>query len=252
MIKQKGFLRLVGGSLGETTFLKSVDGYRAQEKRVVPEGQFKNDPRLQKVRENATEFTRVASGGKTIRSAFNELVKQASDNRVTSRLQKRLHEVINSDTGNPHGHRNLVDGNTRLLEKFEFNGKTDLKRVLFPDFTSTVDRVAGHLTVGLGIVDPLSQMKVPKGTTHFQIVSAASEMNFESTNTVTDYKQSAMLPYGSTPTPVISNVHSLTPASTNILVVVAGIRFYELFNGVMSPVSNGKSNALSILQVSKV
>ena len=45
MIQQKGFIRLTGGSMGDTTFIKSANGtYRAQEEKVLPKSKFKNDP----------------------------------------------------------------------------------------------------------------------------------------------------------------------------------------------------------------
>lgn len=251
MIRQKSFLRLIGGSLGETTFTKRDDGYRVQEKKVLPAGKFKNDPKYKWMRDNATEFTRASSGGKTMRKAFNTLVEHAKDIRAISRLQKRMREVISADTMNQKGERNLVDGNLHLLEGFQFNNDADLTTVLFEDFATTIDRVAGHLTADLPVLNPLKDIKAPRGTTHFEIVSAASEMNFESGKTVTDTKVSAMFPYDRPPTTPISNVHTLIAASTNVLVIIGGIKFYQFFNGVMNPL-NGTPNALQILLVSKV
>jgi hypothetical protein len=47
-------------------------------------------------------------------------------------------------------------------------------------------------------------------------------------------------------------VHALTPNSTNILVIAAGIRFYKQFNGLMKALNAGHDNALAIVQVDKV
>ena len=252
MIKQKGFLRLKGGSLGETTFVKSVDGYRAQEKLNVPAGKFLTDPAFESARENASEFSRAGTAGKTLRFALNILVSVAKDNRMTSRLLKKIREVMDADTVSPRGKRNLVDGNIRLLERFQFNANSDLQSVLHQDFGSTIDRVTGQLTVTMPVLNPLEAVKAPKGTTHFEIVSAGTEINFEQATSNTDAKVSAKLPWDATPTVAINNVHAVTANSTNILIIAAGIRFYKQFNGFMKPLNAGKENALSIIQVNKV
>ena len=42
--------------MGKTTFVKSRDGFRAQEKVIVPAGRFQNAPSFARGRENASEF----------------------------------------------------------------------------------------------------------------------------------------------------------------------------------------------------
>ena len=252
MIKQQGFLRLTGGSLGQTTFVKSKDGYRAQEKKIVPAGKFLTDPSFESARENASEFGRAGTAGKTIRFALKNLVQVAKDNRMASRMLKKLREVMDADTVSPRGQRNLTDGNIKLLEKFEFNGNSQLMAVLNQDFGSTIDRVTGQLTVTLPVLNPLGDITPPVGTTHFEIVSAGTEINFEQGTTKTDTKVSAMFTWDATPTTAINNVHALTANSTNILIIAAGIRFYKQFNGFTKPVNGSQANALAIVQASKV
>ena len=40
---QKGFLRLEGGSLGDTTFVKSKDGHRARTKKSMSDKRWKTE-----------------------------------------------------------------------------------------------------------------------------------------------------------------------------------------------------------------
>ena len=252
MIKQKSFMRLSGGSLGETTFVKSQDGFRVQEKRTVTKGKFKTDPAMESVRDNASEFGRAGLNGKTIRTAINTLVQSAKDNRTVSRLVKALLDVMHSDTVSPPGKRNVVDGNIAKLVNFEFNENSNTKTVFAGDHTAAINRVTGELTVTVPPFIPNVVLQAaPTSATHFEIVSAGAEVDFELNSAKSDTKVSAKLPLDATATAAISNVHALTANSTKPLFLVFGVRFYRHLNGVSKAVSAGKGNALSIVAVSK-
>ena len=252
MIKQKGFIRLTGGSLGETTFVKSQDGYRAQEKKVTSPGKFKTDPKMASVRENASEFGSAATAGRVLRNSVNSLVQTAKDNRMVSRLAQAIRKVMSMDTVSPHGQRNLLDGDLTKLVGFQFNLKSNTKTMYPGDFTSAVNRVTGELSLTIPVFDPLEVMlDAPTSATHFEIVSAGSEVDFALHSAKTDTKVSAKFPLSHTPTTAIANVHATTANSTKPLFLVFGIRFYKVFNGFTTSLNAGGDNALTILQANK-
>ena len=251
MIEQQGFLRLVKGSLGKTTFVKSKDGYRAQEKMVVSTGRFKNDPKFARVRENAADFGHAATDGKVLRKALNSLLESSTDSKLPSRLVKRILQIIKADHNSVRGQGNIIDGPTELLEGFEFNAESSFSQVFKPAVISTINRVTGELTVHMDAFVPIRALLAPKGATHFQFVTAGCEIDFAQQKFVTDAKQTAPLPLDINPTNVISVVHTVTANSTLPLVLVVGVRFTIQQGSKSYPLSQSDSNPLTILKVNK-
>ena len=90
----------------------------------------------------------------------------------------------------------------------------------------------------------------PEGTTHFKIVSAGAEIDFEAENYVISTSATDILPWNAVDTEVISQSNAVTPASTKPLFLVVGVEFYQEVNGTMYPLKNGSYNPLAIVQVS--
>lgn len=77
------------------------------------------------------------------------------------------------------GLRNVIDGEAELLAGFEFNIRGKLGTSLFAPFVGAIDRVAGEITVDIDPFVPANMIAVPNGTTHFKIISAGAEIDFE-------------------------------------------------------------------------
>ncbi len=248
MAKQKGIIKL-DGTIGDITFYKSKDGYLAREKGGIPADRIANDPAFQRTRENGAEFGRAGKAGKVLRNAIRALLQNASDSRVVSRLTTKMVKVIQEDITNTRGLRNVIDGEAELLEGFEFNINGKLGTTIYAPFTSVIDRVAGTLTAGLVAFVPQNMIAAPSGTTHFKIVSAGAEVDFENENFVVDNQETAVLPWDANPTAVINLVNNVTANSTHPLFLVLGIAFYQEVNGQMYPLKNGTYNPLSLVKV---
>ncbi|HVT85032.1 MAG TPA: hypothetical protein VHD35_07500 [Chitinophagaceae bacterium] len=249
MAKQKGIIKL-DGTIGGITFYKSQDGYLAREKGGVPADRIANDPAFQRTRENGEEFGRAGKAGKILRNAIRALLQNASDSRMVSRLTQIMVDVIHEDTTNPRGHRNVIDGEAELLEGFEFNINGKLGTTLYAPFTGTIDRVAGTLTANVPAFVPINMIAAPGGTTHFKIVSAGAEVDFENETFVMDSQATAVLPWDATATAVINLANAVTANSTHPLFLALGIEFYQQVNGQMYPLKNGAYNALALVKVS--
>jgi len=249
MAKQKGIIKL-DGTIGGITFYKSQDGYLAREKGGVSADRIANDPNFQRTRENGEEFGRAGKAGKLLRNSIRAMLQNASDSRMVSRLTQKMVEVIQEDATNPRGQRNVIDGEAELLEGFEFNISGKLGTTLYAPYTSTIDRVAGTLAVSIPAFVPLNMIAAPGGATHFKIVSAGTEIDFENETFVVATSETAVLPWDTTATALINLSNAVTANSTHPLFLALGIEFYQEVNGQMYPLKNGAFNPLALVKVS--
>ncbi len=249
MAKQKGIIKL-DGTIGGITFYKSTqDGYLAREKGGVSADKIANDPAFQRTRENGEEFGRAGKAGKLLRNSIRAMLQNASDSRMVSRLTQKMVEVVQEDAVNPRGQRNVIDGEAELLEGFEFNISGKLGTTLYAPYTSTIDRVAGTLVVSIPAFVPLNMIAAPGGSTHFKIVSAGAEVDFENETFIVATSETAVLPWDTTATAVINLSNAVTANSTHPLFLALGIEFYQEVNGQMYPLKNGAYNALALAKV---
>lgn len=251
MARQKGIIKL-DGTIGGITFYKSQDGYLAREKGGVPADRIANDPAFQRTRENGAEFGRAGKAGKILRTAIRAMLQNASDSKMVSRLTTEMVKVIQADATNTRGQRNVIDGEAELLKGFEFNINGKLGTTLYAPYTATIDRVTGALSVSIPAFVPLNMIAAPGGATHFKIVSAGAEIDFENETFVMDSSASAVLPWDTTATAVLNLTNNVTANSTDPLFPVLGIEFYQEVNGAQYPLKNGAYNALALVKVSGV
>ncbi len=249
MAKQKGIIKL-DGTIGGITFYKStLDGYLAREKGGVSADKIANDPTFQRTRENGEEFGRAGKAGKLLRNSIRAMLQNASDSRMVSRLTAEMVKVIQEDLTNPRGQRNVIDGEAELLEGFEFNISGKIGTTIYAPYTSTIDRVAGTLAVSIPAFVPLNMIAAPGGSTHFKIVSAGAEIDFENETFVVATNETGVLPWDNTATALINLSNGVTANSTHPLFLALGIAFYQEVNGQMYPLKNGAYNALALVKV---
>jgi hypothetical protein len=251
MAKQKGIIKL-DGTIGGITFYKSQDGYLAREKGGVSGERIATDPNFQRTRENGEEFGRAGKAGKLLRTAIRAMLQNSADSRMVSRLTQKMVEVIQADATNPRGLRNVIDGEAELLEGFEFNINGKLGTTLYAPYTTTIDRVTGTLAVSIPSFVPLNMLAAPGGATHFKLVSAGAEIDFENETFVMDSQASAILPWDATATAVVNLSNAVTANSTKPLFLALGIEFYQEVNAQMYPLKNGAYNPLALVEVSGV
>ncbi|MFV5701754.1 hypothetical protein ACM55F_07755 [Flavobacterium sp. XS2P12] len=249
MARQKGIIKLKG-TIGDITFYKTKDGHLAREKGGIDASRIANDPAFQRTRENGSEFGRAGKAGKTLRTALRTLLLNSADSRMVSRLTQTMVKVIQADLTNERGLRNVIDGEAELLVGFEFNIGGKLGTTLFVPFVGTIDRVTGEITVDLESFIPANMIAAPSGTTHFKIISAGAEIDFEAEVFVTTSSETAILPWDMTPTVAINHLNAVTPNSTKPLFLALGVEFYQEVNGRMYPLKNGSYNPLALVQVS--
>jgi len=249
MARQKGIIKLKG-TIGDITFYKTQDGHLAREKGGIDANRIASDPAFQRTRENGSEFGRAGKAGKILRVALRALLLNSADGRMVSRLTQRMVKVIQADMVSERGLRNVIDGEAELLLGFEFNIRGKLGTSLFAPYTSAIDRVTGEITVDVEPFIPANMIAAPSGTTHFKIISAGAEIDFEAETFVVSTSETAILPWDAVPTVAISQENAVTPASTKPLFLALGVEFYQQVNGQMYPLKNGAFNPLSLVKVS--
>ena len=141
-----------------------------------------------------------------------------------------------------------------LLKKFNIStrltGAAMKETSLFAPFVGTIDRVAGTISVAIAPFIPANMIVAPSGTTHFKIISAGSEVDFEAETFVEAHSETAILPWDNTLTVAISQENAVTAASTKPLFLALGVEFYQEVNGQMYPLKNGAYNPLALVTVS--
>ena len=248
MARQKGIIKLKG-TIGDITFYKTQDGHLAREKRGIDASRIKSDPAFQRTRENGSEFGRAGKAGKLLRIALRPLLINSADGRMVSRLTQAMVKVIQADLVSERGLRNVIDGEAELLFGFEFNIRGKLGTSLYAPFVGAIDRVTGDVTVDLASFVPANMIAAPSGTTHFKIISAGAEVDFEAETYVVSTSETAILPWDGIATAAISQTNAVTPASTKPLFLTLGIEFYQEVNGQMYPLKNGAFNPLALVKV---
>lgn len=248
MAKQKGIIKLEG-TIGDITFYKSQDGFLAKGKGGIPADRIANDPNFARTRENGAKFGNAGKAGKTLRTALRGLLQNSKDNRMVGRLASKMVEVIQADATNPRGMRNVIDGETELLEGFDFNKNGKLGRALYAPYTSVIDRVARTLTVKIPSFIPANMIAAHGGTTHFKIISGGAEIDFEHESFVVDVNETGIMPWDNVATAVTNQSNTVTANSTHPLFLALGIEFYQEVNAVKYPLKNGAFNAFSLVKV---
>ncbi|SDW83508.1 hypothetical protein [Aequorivita viscosa] len=251
MAKQKGILKLKG-TMGDVTFYKTADGYLAREKGGVDKNRIMSDPKFKRTRENGMEFGTAGKAGQLIRKANRLLLRQASDNRVISRLVRSLMLVIQSDTINRRGLRTVQDGDMSLLHRFDFNQKAKLDTVFFSGYSHTFDRMTGLYEVEIADFVPKDTIEAPRGTTHIKISAAVSALDFLGRSFEEDHDETPMIPWDDVPQAAITLTANVSGGSLLPILQLIGVSFYQEVNGEMYLLRNGVFNALSIVGVDQV
>jgi hypothetical protein len=251
MAKQIGIIK-TQGTLDDLTFSKTKDGYLVRKRTSLDGSRISSDPNFQRTRENNSEFGKAAKAGKLLRNAIRNQLQNAKDFRVVSRLTKEMMKVIKADSTSSRGLRNVIDGETEMLQGFDFNINAKLSTTLYAPFTAGINRATGALTVDIPSFIPANSIAAPVGTTHFKIVSAAADVDFENETFATDNKSTAILPWDASATAALNLANAVTAASTHPLFLLLGIQFFQEVNGTFYPLKSGVFNALNLVKVDGV
>lgn len=247
MARQESLLPF-SGTIGNIIFYKTIDGYLARKKGGISADRIHSDPNFARTRENNAEFGNAARASRLIRSAFHSLLYNASDARVTGRLNGALVKVIREDAVNMRGLRNVVNGDLSLLKNFNFNKHTKLAATLLAPYTTSIDHSAGTLTVDIPPFIPTDMIRAPKSATHFVLNAGGAAFDFPNMTFELNTAKTGMLPLTDARSEPLKLVTTVTPDSPHPLLLVLGIEFIQSVNDVAHPLQDTAFNALAIVR----
>jgi len=211
---------------------------------------IKSDERYERTRENAAEFGRAAKGMKEIRLALNTILKNTSDSKAMNRLAKLLFQVVKSDPVSARGLRVVSLGDLSALDGFQFNIKKDLKTALDPRFyTPSIDRETGEASVNVLPFNPRIDLSYPDAANHFRFIAAGVAIDFDNLIHTKFITSSDSIPITSNQTAPVNLVSMLPVNSTDSLILVFGILFEDMVNGIAYPLKDAEYNTLAIVAV---
>jgi hypothetical protein len=248
MAKADGILK-IEGTVENLTFYKKDGKNFVRRKGGISRERIANDPSFVRTRENNSEFSLSARAGKVLRLALGSLVFKAKDNKLSSRLLKRMFLVKNYDTSSARGERLVAIGlgtveGRQALDGFDFNVNAPLNNVLFAPYT--FDVAAGKMAIP--DLMPLEQLRYPEGATHVSFQSALLGIDFETeiSNLVTS--SIVNLPLNLTVTTVTLDLPNV-PVTTGVTVMLMLISFFQEVNSVQYSLKNEEFAVLQIIAI---
>ena len=249
MANKRGFLKLTGRSSKKLTIVIKVDNAgNAQVSGAAGE----ENPKTKPIRGGNKDFSSAASSGKLIRNSVQSMLILIRDSSMVSRLVKLTYKIIKLDLTNPVGERNITKGPLELLRSFNFNNASKFNSIVTTPIDQVINWETGVVILNLLQMFPNHDIRAPYGATHFQLFSAACEIDFTNGTFKSDLQQSDLIPCEETGLRAISLVHTITANSILPLITTMGIRFYNEFNGAMRLLDLRNNIAVSIVDVNKL
>lgn len=248
MAKYKSLFK-VRGSIEDVSFYKTEDGYAIRSKSSLDKTRLKSDPAFERTRENNSEFGSSATSGKILRRAIIDLVSNAKDNKLASRVTQVMTQVKNFDLTSPRGQRNVAVGIATPdgkipLRGFNFNRKSSLSEVLQSDYS--LDTATGEIVISNFI--PSQRLAIPEGATHVEFTAGFLNLDFGTLEKEIQISNVENLPINGTTSTI-----TLTPAApatgTGQSFYLLKVAFFQEINNLQYPLKNGTFNALQILEV---
>jgi hypothetical protein len=159
-----------------------------------------------------------------------------------------MREVIGLDDTNDRGQRVFDSSNSAPLLGFNFNAGAGIGQTMYFPFEVTGN--GADVTLSIPSLNPSSDIAAPQGTTHFELVFAASSLDME-TLTFTNAVVAAPLGILAANSAALTNQtlvasFAAAPPAANLVVGVVGINFYQQVNGKFYPLNNNSTNPLAI------
>ena len=248
MAKYKSLFK-VRGTLDDVNFYKSEDGFRLRTKGGVSGERIRNDAAFERTRENNNEFGSSAKSGKLLRRAILDMVSNAKDSKLVSRLTQVMTRVKNEDLVSPRGQRTVsigiqtTEGKAYLIG-FNFNRKAPLEEVLQKDYQ--LNTSTGEVTIDNFI--PAQKLLSPEGATHVEFTAGFLNLDFSTGVKDLQVSDNVNLPINNTPT-TVTLTPTAVPTGSGEAFYFLKVAFYQQINSLLYPLKNGEFNALQILEI---
>ena len=244
MARQTGIIG-IQGTVGGLVFSKNGN---ISQKPQGDKAAFANAPSRARTRENAAEFGMAAKYSKLLRDSLRVAIASASDSLLAARLTKVMREVIGLDDTNDRGQRVFDASNSAPLLGFNFNAGAGIGQTMY--FPYEVTGAGADVTMSIPALNPVSDIAAPQGTTHFEVIFAASSLDMEA---MTFTNGVVAAPLGILPVSGAARANQtvvatfpVAPSAAALVVGVVGINFYQQINGKFYALNNNSTNPLAI------
>ncbi len=212
---------------------------------------MENDEAFAQTRLLNKDFGRAGKASTCINRAFSNMTpKHAKD--VFSRLSKLCKSIINNDAVNERGSRKLLSGSYQDLTSFEFTDPGIFKYVMGADYTCTVDRAAGTVSVAFPAYAPRDEIKAPENATHYRIKLGAAAIDLETSDHKLSTTDSDEIAKNETTTPAVTLTASIPANTTRPVFIALSIEFLSEEHERLYPVLNSKFNLMKMIAVDVV
>jgi len=228
MAKQAGIF-LVTGTIGNATFYEDPnDGFLVKQKSSLDKARVYRDKKFKNTLRNAEEFRRAIEGARQLRFAMAQYIKPVADGKLNGRMNAAMLKTLKSDRGHHYGKRCIINGEPGLLENFNFNKNHSLNNLFRAEHRSYIDAATGQMQVDIRSFNPRKDLSIPKGASHFKLVSVASSLEFKAEMPARSEQESALYPVSAGRIPALRLQHSVSTEAGAFLFLALGIEFYTM------------------------
>lgn len=248
---QTGTIR-ISGKVGNLIFSKTANGDEVRTNSSLNAERLRTDPKFSRTRENWSEFSDAVKAGKLIRNTFALQSKNITDAQSHSRMLRHTMRTVKSDYTNERGNRRMSNGIFSHLIGYEFNDRQHLEAAFKTPFQIHIDRPAGVIEFFFPAFNPQIHISTIPGSTHFQLLVAAAEFDWNERKAISDYTASAKIPVHNPIVPPQTLSLTIPAGSAKTIILTMGITFYQEVNGQDYALSNRSLNAMAIVGVDHI
>lgn len=229
MARQKGLVPLIG-TLGGINFYfrKGKPVARIAGGGFNPEA-IKKSLKMQRVRENSSEFGRVSKAKKLVRVGLHPFLKDYADVTLHGRMMRLFQEIKVLDTVLERGHR-----------RFENGLDTDAGRLLLMGFDFTAQK-ASEMLPGDGAFDAVAQhymianiqiekLRLLQRATGMQVCFGILEVDFEG-GTQAFFSSTPLFIARDFSGDDVTLIPETLPSGNGVRIAVLQVRYYQEVNG---------------------
>lgn len=229
MAKQKGTIRIKGTIGGLTYYTRNgVDLVRQAGGGFNGEA-IKTKPSMERVRENNSEFGRVAKVKSLFRRNLMGYLSTVSDLSYHARMVSVLQKIKVLDTVSARGKRDVVLGLQTPIGRKMWSELLITNKLVNDLLPGIYEVDAETLALQVSSLD-FSQVLFPKGATFLELCYSVLVMDFEEMVCKASHATPLFLEKGATETQVVLPLSSAVEASGMLFPVVA-VRFYQEVGG---------------------
>ena len=192
----------------------------------------------------AADFGTASKSSRLLRSALQEYTRLCYDNRLHSRLNKKMNEILRADRGHPSGQRVLTADNLQSLVHFQFNQAANIHQLLKISPVIENNEI-GNISISLpGTFS--NRSRALRNTTHIAIKAIALSVNFTRGTTRQLESNKVLIKPGQKFAPVTLTMNINRKDLTLIILEVQS--YYEV-NGQLQVSQNKQGHALDVIAV---